>query len=37
LGWRTKRRLVEELPALVAWYRENLHRYKELVPEEFDG
>ena len=34
LGWRTKRRLFDELPALVDWYRENLGRYKAFTPDE---
>ena len=34
LGWRTKRRLLDELPALVDWYRENLDRYREIVSDE---
>jgi dTDP-glucose 4,6-dehydratase len=33
LGWRTRRRLFDDLPALVSWYRENLDRYKALIPE----
>jgi dTDP-glucose 4,6-dehydratase len=36
LGWRTERRLLDELPALVAWYRDNLHRYKAIVPDVTD-
>jgi dTDP-glucose 4,6-dehydratase len=37
LGWETKRRLVDELPALVTWYRDNLHRYGRLFPDETAG
>jgi dTDP-glucose 4,6-dehydratase len=31
LGWSTTRRLFDELPALVAWYRDNLDRYASVV------
>jgi dTDP-glucose 4,6-dehydratase len=33
LGWRTTRRLFEELPALVDWYREKLDRYTSIISE----
>jgi len=31
LGWQTTRRLFDELPGLVAWYRDNLDRYTPIV------
>jgi dTDP-glucose 4,6-dehydratase len=31
LGWRPARRLEQDLPAIVAWYRENLHLYYDGV------